>query len=46
MNERLNGKMIRIVVYPLPFEQTEVHLVETMFYHQWAPSGESSVSKP
>ena len=29
-----------------PFEQAEAHLVETMFYDQWAPSGESSVSKP
>ena len=23
----------------------EAHLVETMFYYQWAPSGEGSVSK-
>ena len=43
---RLNGKMIRITANPLPFEQAEAHLVETMFYDQWAPSGESSVSKP
>ena len=37
--------MIRIVANPSPFEQAEAHLVETMFYDQWAPSGESSVSK-
>ena len=43
---RLNGRMIRIVTNSSPFEQTETHLVETMFYDQWAPSGESSVSKP
>ena len=39
---RLNGRMIN----PSPFEQAEAHLVETMFYDQWAPSGENSVSKP
>ena len=38
--------MICIVANPSPFEQVEAHLVETMFYDQWAPSGESSVSKP
>ena len=38
--------MIRIAANPLPFEQAEVHLVETMFYDQWAPFGENSVSKP
>ena len=38
--------MIRIVANPSPFEQAEAHLVETMFYDQWAPSRESSVSKP
>jgi len=43
---RLNGKMIRIAVNPSPFEQAEAHLVETMFYYEWAPSGESSMSKP
>ena len=43
---RLNDKMIRIVANPLPFEQAEAHLVEAMFYNQWAPSGESLVSKP
>ena len=42
----MNDKMIRIAKNPLPFEQAEAHLVETMFYDQWAPSGESSVSKP
>jgi len=42
---RLNGKMICITANQSPFEQTEAHLVETMFYDQWAPSGESSVSK-
>ena len=43
---RLNGKMIRIAANPSPFEQAEAHLVETMFYYEWAPSGESSMSKP
>ena len=38
--------MIRIAANPSPFEQAEAHLIETMFYNQWAPSGESSVSKP
>ena len=38
--------MIRIAANPSPFEQAEAHLVETMFYDQWALSGESSVSKP
>ena len=42
---RLNGKMIRIAANPLSFEQVKAHLVETMFYDQWAPFGESSVSK-
>ena len=43
---RLNGRMIRIAANPSPFEQVNAHLVETMFYDQWAPSRESSVSKP
>ena len=43
---RMNGRMIRIAANPSPFEQAEAHLVETMFYGQWASSGESSVSKP
>ena len=43
---RLNGKMIRIAANPLPFEQAEAHLVETMFYDQWAPSRENVVTKP
>ena len=29
----------------LPFEQA-ANLVETMFYNEWAPFDESSVSKP
>lgn len=37
--------MIQIVANLSPFEQAEVHLVETMFYVEWAPSGESSMSK-
>ena len=43
---RLNGKMIRIAANPSPFEQAEAHLVETMFYDQWAPFGENVVAKP
>ena len=38
--------MIRIAVNPSSFEQAEAHLVETMFYDQWAPSGENVVAKP
>ena len=38
--------MICIVANPLLFEQVKAHLVEIMFYDQWAPSGESLVSKP
>ena len=37
--------MIRITVKPSPFKQAEAYLVETMFYDEWAPSGESSISK-
>ena len=39
-------KMIRVPANPSPFEQAEAHLVETMFYDQWAPSGENVVAKP
>ena len=42
---RLNSRMICIAANPSPFEQAEAHLVETMFYDQWASSGENSVSK-
>ena len=42
----LNGKMIHIAANPSSFEQAEAHLVETMFYDQWALSGESSVLNP
>ena len=38
--------MIRIAANPSPFKQAEAHLVETMFYDQWASSRESLVSKP
>ena len=38
--------MIRIVANSSLFEQVEAHLVETMFYDEWALSGESLVSKP
>ena len=38
--------MIRIAANPSPFEQVEAHPVETLFYNQWTPSKESSVSKP
>ena len=41
MKGRLNGRMIRIFANPSPFEQVEAHLVETMFYDQWAPSGKA-----
>ena len=38
--------MIRIAANLSPFEQAEAHLVETMRYDQWAPSGENVVVKP
>ena len=38
--------MIRIAEKPSPFEQAEAHLVETMFYDQWARSREGLVTKP
>ena len=37
--------MIRLAANPSPFEQVEAHLVEIIFYDQWAPSSESSVLK-
>ena len=43
---RLNSRMIRIAANPSLFEQAEAHLVETMFYDQWALFRESSVLKP
>ena len=46
VKRRLNGRIICIAANPSPFEQAEAHLVETMFYDQWALSGKSSVSKP
>nr|XP_023888456.1 uncharacterized protein LOC112000534 [Quercus suber] len=42
---RTNDRMVRIAANHSPFEQVEAHLVETMFYDQWAPSGENSVSR-
>ena len=42
---RLNGRMIRIAAKSSPFEQAKAHLLETMFYDEWAPPSESSVSK-
>jgi len=38
--------MICIAANPSPFEQAEAHLVETMFYNQWALFRESLVLKP
>ena len=38
--------MIRIAANPSPFKQVVAHLVKTIFYDKWAPSGESLVSKP
>lgn len=43
---RLNGRTIWIVANQSPFEQVEAHLVETIFYNEWAPSREILVSKP
>jgi len=42
---RLNSRMIQIAANLSPFEQAEADLVETMFYDEWVPSSESSVSK-
>ncbi|XP_075665283.1 uncharacterized protein LOC142634937 [Castanea sativa] len=39
VKRRLNGRMIRITANPSPFKQAVAHLVETMFYNRWAPSG-------
>ena len=38
--------MIQIAANLSPFEQAEAHIVETMFYDEWVPSGESLVFKP
>ena len=38
--------MIRIAANLSPFKQAEAHLVETIFYDEWAPSSESFVIKP
>ena len=38
--------MIRKAANLSPFEQAEAHLVKTMRYDQWAPSGENVVVKP
>ena len=38
-NDTYSNKFIAI-------RTAEAHLIETMFYDQWAPSGEGSVSKP
>ena len=38
--------MIRITANTSPFEQAKAHLVETMFYDQWASSRENVVAKP
>ena len=43
---RLNSRMIQIAANSSLFEQVEAHLVETMFYNEWALSRGSSVSKP
>ena len=45
VKERLHSRMIWIIAIPSPFKQVEAHLVETIFYDEWAPSGESLVSK-
>ena len=38
---RLNGRPIRILVNPNPFNQGEVNFVETMFYDELEPDDES-----
>ena len=43
---RLNGRMIHIVANQSPFKQAKAHLMETMFYDQWEPFGDGSVSRP
>lgn len=45
VNGRLNGRPIRIATNPSPFEQAEAHLVEIIFYDEWAPSRESTMAK-
>lgn len=43
---KLISRTIRIAVNLSPFELTEAHQVQTIFYDEWAPSGESSLSRP
>nr|XP_023914755.1 uncharacterized protein LOC112026305 [Quercus suber] len=43
---RMNGRMVCIAANHSPFKQAEAHLVKTIFYDQWAPSEENSVSRP
>uniref|UniRef100_A0A2N9G339 Integrase catalytic domain-containing protein n=1 Tax=Fagus sylvatica TaxID=28930 RepID=A0A2N9G339_FAGSY len=43
---RLNGKPIRIVANPTPFDQSESHFVEASLYDEITPAEEVSLSKP
>ena len=42
---RLNGKPIRIVANPTPFNQSESHFVKEALYDEVAPAGEASLAK-
>jgi hypothetical protein len=43
---RLNGKPIRIVANPTPFDQSESHFVEAALYDEVAPAREALLAKP
>ena len=46
MKGRINGRTIRIAANSSPFKQAEAHLVETVFYDEWASSKETFQAKP
>jgi hypothetical protein len=41
----LNGKPIRIVANPTPFDHSESHFVEVALYDEVAPAGQASLAK-
>ena len=43
---RFNGKPVRIPANPTPFDVSEAHYFEAMFYDELIPSGEDSTSRP
>ena len=43
---RFNGKLIRILANPTPFDVSEAHYFEAAFYDELTPSGEDSTLRP